>query len=92
MILNVKKQLWSLARIVLPAVGFALTCIGVYLAYMQTKYEYTLRVIPAYVMIVFGILSVLIGVFWTICHSMRSKMYQRGGGSGEHIQVYTIER
>lgn len=90
MIINV-KMLWSLARLVLPCVGLALACIGVYLAYLQTEYEYTLKVIPAYVMIVFGVLAVLIGVFWTICHSMKSKMYQRGGNE-QHIRVYTIQR
>ncbi|XP_042343876.1 transmembrane protein 252-like [Plectropomus leopardus] len=91
MMMNMKKQLWSLARMVLPGVGFALTCIGAYLMSLETEYRYTLRVIFAYIMIVFGILAVLIGVFWTICHSMKSKMYQRGGHE-QHIQVYTIER
>ncbi|XP_037634313.1 transmembrane protein 252-like [Sebastes umbrosus] len=89
MISNVKKQLWSLARLVLPCVGLALACIGVYVAYMQT--EYTLKVITAFLMIVFGVLAVLIGVFWSICHSMKSKMYQRGEHE-QHINVYTIER
>ncbi|XP_049434702.1 transmembrane protein 252-like [Epinephelus fuscoguttatus] len=91
MILNLKKQLWSLARIVLPGLGFALTCIGAYLVSLEIEHRFTLRVICAYIVIVFGILAVLIGVFWTICHSMKSKMYQRGGHE-QHIQVYTIER
>ncbi|KAM9360931.1 transmembrane protein 252-like [Symphorus nematophorus] len=91
--MNVKKQLWSLARMVLPGVGFALTCYGAYLVSLQLEFGYTLKVIPAYIMIVLGFLAVLIGVFWNICHSMRSKMYHRGGRQQQqHIQVYTIER
>ncbi|XP_040897931.1 transmembrane protein 252-like [Toxotes jaculatrix] len=89
--MNLKKQLWSLARIVLPGVGFALTCIGAYMMSLQAEYRYTWRVIPAYILIVLGFLAMLIGVFWTICHSMKSKMYQRGRHE-QHIQVYTIER
>ncbi|XP_051277453.1 transmembrane protein 252-like [Dicentrarchus labrax] len=91
MIMNVKKQLWSLARIALPGVGFPLTCSGAYLVSLQTEYGFSWKVIPAYIMIVLGFLSMLIGVFWTICHSMKSKMYQRGGHE-RNMHVYTIER
>lgn len=90
MIMNVKKRLWSLACIVLPGVGFAMICTGSYLVSQQLKYEYSMRV-TAYVMIVFGIPAAFIGIFWTNCHSMKSKMYQRGGHE-QHTHVYTIER
>ncbi|XP_034396777.1 transmembrane protein 252-like [Cyclopterus lumpus] len=90
--MNARKQLWSLARMVLPGVGFALTCIGAYLVSLSCEEGmYTLRVISAYIMLVFGILVVLFGVFWTICHSMKSKMYQRGGHE-RHLRAYTIDR
>ncbi|KAK5871058.1 hypothetical protein PBY51_003960 [Eleginops maclovinus] len=91
MITDMKKQLWSLARMVLPALGCGLTCIGAYLVSLQIEYKYTLRVMFGYVMILSGILAVLIGVFWTICHSMKSKMYNRGGHA-QHMDVYTIQR
>ncbi|XP_036954220.1 transmembrane protein 252-like [Acanthopagrus latus] len=91
MTMNVKKQLWSMAHMVVPAVGFVLTCGGAYLVSLQTENGYTWRLIPAYIMIVSGFFAVIVGVFWTICHSMRSKMYHRGGHE-QHIQVYTIER
>ncbi|XP_068994623.1 transmembrane protein 252-like [Embiotoca jacksoni] len=86
--MHVKKQLWSLVRMVLPAVGFALTFMGAYLVSQQTKYA--LGDSPVYITIVFGLLVMLVWVFWSICHSMKSKMYQRGGR--EHIQVFTVER
>ncbi|KAM8887419.1 transmembrane protein 252-like isoform 1-T1 [Spinachia spinachia] len=89
--MNVRKQLWSLARMMVPSAGFAITCIGAYFVSLQTDYRYNLRVISAYVMVVFGILTVLTGVFWNICHSMKSKMYQRGGHE-QHLQIYTINR
>lgn len=89
--MNVKKQLWSLARMVLPAVGFVLTCTGAYLVSLQNEYESTWRIILVHIMIAFGFLAMLIGVFWSICHSIKSKIYQRGGRE-EHIQVFTIER
>ncbi|TMS03948.1 Transmembrane protein 252 [Larimichthys crocea] len=86
-----KKQLWSVARMFLPGVGFALACSGAYLVAVQTEHQFNWWVLPAYLMIVVGFLAVLIGFFWTICHSMKSKIYQRGGRD-QHIQVYTIER
>ena len=86
-----KKQLCSLARIVLPGVGFALMSTGAYLVSLRGKYEYAWMVILAYVIIAFGFLAMLSGVFWTICLSMKSKMYQRGGHE-RHTQLYTIER
>ncbi|KAF7659721.1 hypothetical protein LDENG_00293900 [Lucifuga dentata] len=89
----VKKQLWFLARSGLPAVGFALVCVGAYIMSLHTDYN-TLRVILGYITISCGFLATLIGVFWSICHSMKSKMYQRDQ-RGEHdrcAQVYTVER
>ncbi|KAI3372765.1 hypothetical protein L3Q82_023225 [Scortum barcoo] len=91
MIMNMTKKLWSLARMVLPSVGFALTCLGAYLISLKTEYGYGWMLIPAYMSIVFGFLAALFGVFWNICHSMKSKIYQRGGHE-QHMQVYAIER
>lgn len=89
--MNVRKQLWSLARMVVPGAGFAITCIGAYVVSLQTDHRYTLRVVSAYGTVVFGILLVLTGVFWNICHSMKSKMYQSGGRE-QHLQIYTVDR
>lgn len=89
--MNVKKQLWSQGHMVLSGVGFVLTCSGAYLLSRHTGHGDTWRASLAYVMIVLGLLSVLIGVFWTICHSVKTKSYQRGG-HGQQIQFYTIER
>ncbi|KAM7391454.1 hypothetical protein PAMP_022143 [Pampus punctatissimus] len=83
--------MWSLACMVLPGVGFVFICMGAYLVSLQNEPKYTWRVIPAYIMIVVGFLTIVVWVFWTICHSMKSKLYQRGGHQ-QHIQVYTIER
>nr|XP_046242086.1 transmembrane protein 252-like [Scatophagus argus] len=89
--MNVKKQLLSLAHIAMAGVGFVLTCSGAYVLSLQTVYGYSWRVIFGYGLIVAGTLAVLVGVFWSICHSIKSKMY-RGGQHEQHIQVYTIER
>ncbi|XP_029915165.1 transmembrane protein 252-like [Myripristis murdjan] len=89
--MDVKKQLCSLARVVLPGMGFALICVGAYLVSLQANYHFTLRVIFAYVIIACGFLAMLTGVFWAICHSIKSKVYQRGEHS-RHIHVYTIDR
>ncbi|KAK2901985.1 transmembrane protein 252-like [Channa argus] len=90
--MNVRKHLGSLVRMVLPGVGFALTCIGAYLLTHQTEYQCIWKVITAYFLTAFGFLVILIGVFWTICHTMKSKMYQRGCNREHHIQIYTVER
>ncbi|XP_068166917.1 transmembrane protein 252-like [Antennarius striatus] len=90
MMMNMKKQLSSLAHMVLLGVGFTLTCAGIYLVSLQTDY-YTWRLIPAYFMIMFGVMAVIVGVFWAIFHSMKSKLYHRRRHE-EHIQVFTIER
>ncbi|KAM7017952.1 transmembrane protein 252-like [Tautogolabrus adspersus] len=93
MIMTTKKQLWSVVRMFLPVVGFALTCLGAYLVSLQPESRLLWGVVPAYILMGLGFLAVLGGVFWTVCHSMKSKMYsRRGGGREQHIQVYTIER
>ncbi|XP_034548548.1 transmembrane protein 252-like isoform X2 [Notolabrus celidotus] len=93
MTMSVKKHLWSLARMFLPAVGFILACLGAYLVSHQTENGLLWRLIPAYIAMGLGILAVLIGTFWTICHSMRSKVYHREGREWEQqIQIYSIER
>uniref|UniRef100_A0A672JD88 Uncharacterized protein n=1 Tax=Salarias fasciatus TaxID=181472 RepID=A0A672JD88_SALFA len=64
------------ARVVVPVLGLMM-CL---LAYMMTlKSSYAHKVIPAYILIVLGFLSILVGFYWNICHSMMSKLYHRGG-------------
>uniref|UniRef100_A0A665WRR1 Uncharacterized protein n=1 Tax=Echeneis naucrates TaxID=173247 RepID=A0A665WRR1_ECHNA len=79
--MNVTKRLWSLARIVLPTLGFALTCIGAYLVSLQSDYKHTWTVIPAYIMIVFGFLAIIVGLSWTIylrkMFAVKSKLWKR---------------
>lgn len=91
MMTKVAKQLWCLSHMALSGVGLMLTCSGAYLLSLQTEHEHTWRAILAYVMITLGFLAVLGGVFWTMCHSMKSKLYQRVGHEW-HIHVCTIER
>ncbi|KAM3867460.1 transmembrane protein 252-like [Diretmus argenteus] len=85
--MNVKKQLCSVASLVLPGVGFALICVGAYLVSLQTSHLYTLWVLLAYVVIACGFLIMLTGVFCATCHSMKSKMYHRR----RHVCVYSID-
>ncbi|XP_020504008.2 transmembrane protein 252 [Labrus bergylta] len=92
MIMTMKKQLWSLARTFLPLVGFALTCLGSYLVSQQPEGSLLWRFIPAYILMGLGALAVLGGAFWTVCHSMKSKIYRRRGGGERNIEVYAIER
>lgn len=73
--MDMKKQLLSFTRMFLPAVGFALTCIGAYLVSMQAPMQ-DLRLVPVYVMITVGFLAMLVGVFWSLCKNMRSKVCQ----------------
>ncbi|XP_034025362.1 transmembrane protein 252-like [Thalassophryne amazonica] len=87
----IKVKLWSAARFGLLGVGIALTCVGAYLLSLQTEYKFTRRVISAYVIIACGLLAELVGVFWAICHSMKSKIYHRDGHD-QNIHIYTIER
>ncbi|XP_033829069.1 transmembrane protein 252-like [Periophthalmus magnuspinnatus] len=86
-----KKQLWSLARLTLPALGFALTSSGAYLVSLQTLYFQTLMEVPVYGMIALGFVCMVSGVFWNVCHSMKSKMYQRGAPR-PRIHIFTIDR
>lgn len=90
-LLNMKKQLWSLVRLALPAVGFALTSSGAYVVSLENQHDYPLMVVPAYVMIVMGFFTMVSGVFWSICHSIKSKVYQRGR-LRRQVQVFTIMR
>ena len=88
--MNVRRSwLLSLTCLFLPALGFALTCIGAYLVSLQTTPG--LKTVSIYIVIVFGFLAMLIGVIYTLCHSLKSKMYQRRQRE-RHIQIFTVER
>uniref|UniRef100_UPI0037E8B64D transmembrane protein 252-like n=1 Tax=Semicossyphus pulcher TaxID=241346 RepID=UPI0037E8B64D len=87
-----KKQLWSLARMFLPLVGFALACLGAYLVSLEAETELLWRVILAYILMALGLLAVLVGVFWSICHSMKSKMYRQRREREWQMQVFAIQR
>ncbi|CAL8344936.1 unnamed protein product [Lota lota] len=77
--MNTKKRLWSVTCIGLPLVGFGLICVGVYQMSLRSEGCYvTLRVVMAYVEVVAGFLAMLIGVFWAVCHGMKSKFLGRG--------------
>lgn len=88
--MDLKKQLLSFVRMFLPAVGFALTCIGAYLVYLQTEHSFHSKLVPSYAMIACGFLAMLTGIFWNL-YSMRSKMYQRSRRE-RHIQIFTVAR
>ncbi|KAF6737066.1 Transmembrane protein 252 [Oryzias melastigma] len=85
-----KKQLWSLACMLLPFAGFLLTCLGAYLLSMQSVNDFLWRSIVIYVMIAIGLLAMLFGVFLSLCHSMKSKLYQRR--HVEQMQIFTVHR
>lgn len=89
--MNVKKRLWSLGHFVLFGVGFGMTCSGAYLVSLQTDDGHTWRVTLAYVITLSGFLATLTGVFWTICRSLRSKLYQRAGHERQ-VQVHAVQR
>ncbi len=89
MIMNVKKQLWSKAHLIVPGMGFVLACSGIYLLSQHIEEKDDWRVIPAYGMISFGLIAVFIGVFWNI--SLKSRIYQRRQHE-QNIQIYTVER
>lgn len=95
--MDVKKQLCSLARMVLPVMGFAVICVGAYVMSLHSNDPNYTLIILAYILIACGFLAMLIGLFWAICHGMKSKMYLRGrqnhrGRFDQHVHVYTIDR
>ncbi|XP_074525755.1 transmembrane protein 252-like [Halichoeres trimaculatus] len=90
--MTVKKELCSLARMVLPILGFLLVCLGLYLMSLETESWLAWRLIPAYFTMGLGLLATTSGTFWVICHSMRSKLYHRSGAREQQMEVYSIER
>ena len=87
----VPKQMLSLVCIVVHCLGNGMTLVGIYLLSVQPKLKLTWKTAPAYLLIVFGLMVVLIGFLWNICHSIKSKMYQRGAPE-QQMQIYTIDR
>uniref|UniRef100_A0A3B3CRV2 Transmembrane protein n=1 Tax=Oryzias melastigma TaxID=30732 RepID=A0A3B3CRV2_ORYME len=68
-----KKQLWSLACMLLPFAGFLLTCLGAYLLSMQSVNDFLWRSIVIYVMIAIGLLAMLFGVFLSLLQFEKKK-------------------
>ncbi|XP_064792900.1 transmembrane protein 252-like [Oncorhynchus masou masou] len=91
--MDTRKHLCSLARMLLPALGFVLICVGAYLMSLHNVYNSSLCYILAYVLIAFGLCCLLTGVFWTICHGMKRKRQRsRSHHTAAHIHVYTVDR
>ncbi|XP_032435257.1 transmembrane protein 252 isoform X1 [Xiphophorus hellerii] len=88
--MDLKKQLLSFARMFLPSVGFVFTCIGAYLVFQQNRQGFDHSMVPVYIMISFGFLAMLFGVFWSLCHTMRSKLYHRRRHDSD-IQIFAVE-
>uniref|UniRef100_A0A3Q1EWK3 Transmembrane protein 252 n=1 Tax=Acanthochromis polyacanthus TaxID=80966 RepID=A0A3Q1EWK3_9TELE len=86
-----KQQLWGLLRMLLPALGFAMTCSGAYLLSLQAHDDFDVCTILIYIQIILGFVAIVSGVLWTVCHSMKSKMFCRGRHE-QRIQVFTVER
>lgn len=92
-VMNVKKHLRSRGHSILFAGGCVLACGGIYLWSQRTEVSLTWKALAAYVMIVLGFLAAMIGLFWSICRSMKSKLYQsRRRQLQQHIHVHTIHR
>lgn len=89
MIMNVKKHLRSVAHLIPSGAGLVLIFGGAFLISVEDDDSWW--VIPAYIMIGIGFGALLIGIFWNICNSMKSKMYRRRQHE-QRIQVFTIER
>uniref|UniRef100_A0A8C7KDK5 Transmembrane protein 252 n=1 Tax=Oncorhynchus kisutch TaxID=8019 RepID=A0A8C7KDK5_ONCKI len=86
-------HLCSLARMLLPALGFVLICVGAYLMSLHNVYNSSLCYILAYILIACGLCCLLTGVFWTICHGMKRKRQRsRSHHTAAHIHVYTVDR
>ncbi|XP_029617816.1 transmembrane protein 252-like [Salmo trutta] len=93
--MDTRKHLCSLARMLLPALGFVLICVGAYLMSHHNAYNSSLRYILDYFLIACGLWCLLTGVFWTICHGMkRKRQHQRSRRhhTAAHIHVYTVDR
>ncbi|XP_036382209.1 transmembrane protein 252-like [Megalops cyprinoides] len=95
--MNLRRSLWLLARITLPVVGFSLACLGAFLVSLRSTSSSSASAfmeIFAYVCIICGLLVLMVGVSWTICLGMRSKVYQQHRGrQPEHtIHVHTVDR
>ncbi|XP_030620693.1 transmembrane protein 252-like [Chanos chanos] len=87
-----RKHLWPVLRVSLPIVGFGFICGGVYLESLESDIPSTLRFIFMYLLIGCGFFLLLFGIFWSICHRMKSKMYMRHGRRPRNIEIYTVDR
>lgn len=91
--MNVKKHLRSRGYIILFAGGSVLACGGIYLWSQNAEVSLTWTLVVAYVMIALGFLAAVIGVFWSICGSMKSNLYQRRRQQRlRHVHVHAIHR
>ncbi|XP_067087074.1 transmembrane protein 252-like [Osmerus mordax] len=91
--MEARKQLCSLARMVLPGLGFGVTCMGAYLTSLEKWNSHILKVILAYILITCGFLMLLTGVFWAICHNMRNKrLLPNRRHPDTNVHIYTVDR
>ncbi|KAK6492798.1 transmembrane protein 252-like [Huso huso] len=73
--MQINKKLWVLFRIALPMIAFAVICLGAFLASITNIANYKIKLIFAYILIACGLLVLLAGISWSICHGMRQKSF-----------------
>ena len=86
-----KRLRWAIC-VVLPLVGFALICVGVFQMFLGKGGRYVhLRVVMAYAEVMAGLIIMLIPVLWAVCHKSRDL------GPGDMLaprpsQICTVDR
>ncbi|CAL8331023.1 unnamed protein product [Arctogadus glacialis] len=93
--MSTSKRLRWVICVVLPLVGFALICVGVFQMFLGKGGRYVhLREVMAYAKVMAGLIIMLIPVIWAVCHSAKS----RDLGPGDMLaprasqQICTVDR
>ncbi|KAL7884740.1 hypothetical protein AOLI_G00075100 [Acnodon oligacanthus] len=89
-----RKYLLAAARLVMPAAGLSLICVGAYIKSIDNEEVETLVDVFTYILIVLGLILLVVGVLWSVGHGMKNVLVKWSGRRTQNnaVHVFTVDR
>ncbi|XP_036435652.1 transmembrane protein 252-like [Colossoma macropomum] len=89
-----RKYLLATARLLMPATGLSLICVGAYIKSIENEELETLVDVFAYILIILGLILLVLGVLWSVGHGVKNVLVKWSGRRTQNndVHVFTVDR
>ncbi|XP_037391781.1 transmembrane protein 252 [Pygocentrus nattereri] len=89
-----RKYLLAAARLVMPATGLSLICVGAYIKSIDNEEVKTLIDVFTYILIILGLIFLVFGLLWSVGHGMKNALVKWSGRRTQNndVHVFTVDR